>query len=471
MSQAKIGSAKSYFMSGVGGSGMLPLALILRARGFEVAGSDRSLDQGRLGPKFEYLKAQGIALFPQDGSGIVSADQILVRSAAVEDTVGDVVAATRLGARDMKRPELLAELFNAAKVRVGVAGTSGKSTTTAMIAWILHRTGKDPTVMNGAVMKNFVTPDALFASALVGKGHAFVSEVDESDGSIAAYEPTIAVVNNIALDHKSMDELRALFSGFVNKAEIAVLNLDNEETAALLLKTKVRTRTFSLRSGLADLHATNQVPAPDGVSFTALERDGRASAEVRLNVPGDHNVANALAALSAARAYGLTLKDAAAALDGFAGTKRRLEIVGTMGGVTIIDDFAHNPDKITATLKTLHVFPGRLLILFQPHGYGPLKLMKGEFIECFAQNMAAEDVLILPDPAYFGGTVDRAVTSENIAAGVRARGLQALAFAERAACGDKLIELAEPGDRILVMGARDDTLSVFATELMARLGK
>lgn len=155
--------AKSYFMSGIGGSGMLPLALILRARGYEVAGSDRSLDQGRLGAKFEYLKAQGIALFPQDGSGIVSPDQILVRSAAVEDTVGDVVAAKRVGATDLKRPQLLAELFNAAPVRIGVAGTSGKSTTTAMIAWLLHRAGRDPTVMNGAVMKNFVTPDALFA--------------------------------------------------------------------------------------------------------------------------------------------------------------------------------------------------------------------------------------------------------------------------------------------------------------------
>ena len=213
--------AKSYFFSGVGGSGMLPLALILRGKGVTVAGSDRSLDQGRLGAKFEYLKAQGIALFPQDGSGITSADQILVRSAAVEDTVGDVVAAKRVGAGDLKRPQLLAELFNAAPVRIGVAGTSGKSTTTGMIAWLLYRAGRDPTVMNGAVMKNFVTPDALFASALVGKGDAFVSEVDESDGSIARYEPTIAVVNNIALDHKSMDELRALFSGFVNNAEIA----------------------------------------------------------------------------------------------------------------------------------------------------------------------------------------------------------------------------------------------------------
>jgi UDP-N-acetylmuramate--alanine ligase len=461
--------AKSYFMSGIGGSGMLPLALILRGKGVEVAGSDRSLDQGRLGAKFEYLKEQGITLFPQDGSGIVSPEQILVRSAAVEDIVGDVVAAKRVGARDMKRPELLAELFNAAPVRIGVAGTSGKSTTTGMIAWLLHRAGRDPTVMNGAVMKNFVTPDALFASALVGRGDAFVSEVDESDGSIARYEPTIAVVNNIALDHKSMDELRALFTGFVNKAEIAVLNLDNEETAALLMKTKVRTRTYALRSGLADLHCSDIRLAPDGVAFDVLEKETRVTATVELAVPGEHNVSNALAALSAARAYGLSLKEAADALKGFSGTKRRLEIVGKANDVTVIDDFGHNPDKITATLNTLHAFPGRLLIMFQPHGFGPLKLMRQEFVDCFARIMADDDVLIMPDPVYFGGTVDRSVTSEHIVAGVRARGLQAMAFAERGACGDKLIELAEPGDRIVVMGARDDTLSVFAAELVERL--
>jgi UDP-N-acetylmuramate--alanine ligase len=461
--------AKSYFMSGIGGSGMLPLALILRARGYEVAGSDRSLDQGRLGAKFEYLKAQGIALFPQDGSGVVSADQILVRSAAVEDTVGDVVAAKRVGATDLKRPQLLAEIFNAAPVRIGVAGTSGKSTTTGMIAWLLYRAGRDPTVMNGAVMKNFVTPDALFASALVGKGDAFVSEVDESDGSIARYEPTIAVVNNIALDHKSMDELRELFTGFVNRSEIAVLNLDNDETAALVMKAKVRTRTFSLRSGLADLHCSAIRLAPDGVSFDVLEKETRATATVDLAVPGEHNVANALAALSAARAYGLSLQEAAEALKGFSGTKRRLEVVGTAGGVTVIDDFGHNPDKITATLATLHAFPGRLLIMFQPHGFGPLKLMRQEFIDVFANNMNADDVLIMPDPVYFGGTVDRSVTSEHIVAGVRARGLEAMAFAERGACGDKLIALGEAGDRIIVMGARDDTLSTFAAELVERL--
>lgn len=449
---------------------MLPLALILRGNGETVAGSDRSLDQGRISAKFDFIRAQGIELFPQDGSGLTSASQILVRSAAVEDSVPDVVAAHRLGARDMKRPELLAELFNAAPFSIGVAGTSGKSTTTGMIGWLLHQAFRDPTVMNGAVMKNFATPDALFASALVGKSGLFVSEVDESDGSIARYNPRVAVLNNMALDHMDMDKLRALFRGFLDRAQTAVLNLDNNETAAMAAALpRGKVRSFSLSNPNADLIAENIELAPTSVAFTAREKDNAATAQVRLGVPGAHNIANALAALSAARACGLSLHEASSALAGFTGLKRRMELVGEVGGVTVIDDFAHNPDKITATLQTLHAFPGRLLLMFQPHGFGPLKLMRDAFIDCFAEQMGDDDVLIMPDPVYYGGTVNREVSSEDIVAGVRRKSRQALAFAERGACGDKLVELAEPGDRIIIMGARDDTLSTFAADLVERL--
>src|SRR3546814_5663004 len=158
----------SYFFCGIGGSGMLPLAMILRAQGFAVSGSDRSLDQGRTPEKFDFLRAQGIALFPQDGSGLVSPGQILVTSAAVEETVPDVQAARRIGTEQITRPQLLARLVNAAPLSIAVGGTRGKSTTTGMIGWILHRAGRNPPVMNGAVMKKFVRPDAPFASARVG---------------------------------------------------------------------------------------------------------------------------------------------------------------------------------------------------------------------------------------------------------------------------------------------------------------
>lgn len=461
--------ARRYFLCGIGGSGMLPLALILRARGAAVDGSDRSLDQGRTGAKFEFLKARGIGLFPQDGSGVTDAGQTLVASAAVEPTVPDMVAARRVGATVMGRAELLAQLFNAAPCAIGVAGTSGKSTTTGMIAWILQQCGRDPTVMNGAVMKNFVTPDAPFASALVGAGDIFVSEVDESDGSIARYNPTIAVLNNVAQDHKSMDELRTLFGDFIARAETAVLGVDNVEVAALASRApSQKRRTWSLRDASADIFGANLAPAPDGIAFTVAEWSE--TARIRLRTPGAHNVANALAAIAAVRACGVSLKDAAAALETFAGIRRRLELVGTAAGVTVIDDFAHNPDKIAATLATLHAFPGRLLIMFQPHGFGPLKLMREEFIDGFATGLGGEDILLMPDPVYFGGTTDRSVTSEDIAAGVRGKGRKAEALPDRPACGARLLSLAKPGDRIIVMGARDDTLSTFAEDLVKSLG-
>ena len=451
---------RSYFFCGIGGSGMMPLALIVRARGAHVAGSDRSLDQGRIAAKFDWLKREGIALFPQDGSGVTDAGQTVIASAAVESTVPDIQAADRLGCARQSRAELLAELFNASARAVGVAGTSGKSTVTGMIGWIFHACGQDPTVMNGAVMKNFATPDAPFASALVGRGETFISEVDESDGSIALYTPAIAVLNNIALDHKTMEELRALFGGFIARAGVAVLNIDNDEVAALPRGPAI---TCSMRGAAADLSLTDLAERPDGVDFRVN------GVPVSLQVPGRHNAANALMALGAAVAAGLELEAAARALADFTGLKRRLELVGTANGVTVIDDFGHNPDKISATLDTLLAFPGRLLVFFQPHGFGPLKLIGDELAAVFAERLGSAHHLALTDPVYFGGTVDKSRGGAWLAEQVAARGTPAHFFESRAAVGDWLASTARAGDRIVIMGARDDTLSLFAQEVLTRI--
>jgi len=461
--------SRGYFFCGVGGSGMTPLALIVLARGAKVAGSDRALDQGRNAERFHFLRSRGVTLFPQDGTGLVSPDQTLVVSAAVEDSIPDVQAARRLGSPIVTRARLLAELFNAAEVSVGIAGTSGKSTTTAMLGWILTASGLDPTVVNGAEMLNFASADAPFASARVGSGAAFVAEVDESDGSIASFNPTVAVVNNVSLDHKSMDELRALFGGFAGRAKTAVLNLDNAETAALRASVGARAVTFSLHDASADLCAGPPSLSPGGVTFGVTQRESGESAEVRLRTPGLHNAANALAAIGAAGALGVGLREASQALASFSGVRRRLEVAGEAAGVTVIDDFAHNPDKIAATLETLHAFPGRLLVMFQPHGYGPLKLMGEALVDTFVGRLAPRDVLLMPEPVYFGGTADRSVGSEVIAQGVAARGRRAFALPDRKACGARLLDLARPGDRIVVMGARDDSLSTFAAELLEAL--
>jgi len=249
---------------------MTPLALIIQARGGHVEGSDRALDQGRNAERFDFLRGRGVLLHPQDGSGISRASQILVTSAAVEETVPDVQAARRIGASIITRPRLLAQLFNRAGLGIGVAGTSGKSTTVGMIGWILHCAGRSPTIMNGADMKNFIDLDSPFASARAGDGDVFVSEVDESDGSIVFFEPRVAAVNNISLDHKSLDELRALFRGFIARAQTAVLNLDNAETAAL--------SAFEAGTG-CDLRFACYPGASPGLSAHSVTDGNRVSSE------------------------------------------------------------------------------------------------------------------------------------------------------------------------------------------------
>jgi UDP-N-acetylmuramate--alanine ligase len=458
----------AYFFCGIGGSGMLPLASILRASGAKVSGSDRSLDAGRMAPKFDYLRSLGIPLFPQDGSGL-QPGMTLVTSAAVEDTVPDVIRANALDLPHLRRPELLAKLLNQAHHRVAVGGTSGKSTVTGMIGWILHACHRQPTVMNGAVMKNFVTPDAPFASALVGDPELFVSEVDESDGSIALYKPEVAVLTNISLDHKELAELRGLFAGFLAASRKAVLNLDDPETRALAEALPGdKLVGYGFDSPGADFAGRNLEMKPGGVTFDVDHGEKRQP--VRLNLPGRHNASNALAAIAACRQLGVAVSESAAALERFEGLRRRLETVGEAGGVTVIDDFAHNPDKIDASLATLRAHPGRLLVLFQPHGYGPIAKMGEQLAEGFANGMDGDDRLYLPDPVYQGGTVERSRGSDWLAEQIRAKGGTAEHIPDRVSIGEKLLAEAKPGDRIVIMGARDDTLAEFARELVRRLG-
>ena len=447
---------------------MLPLALIMKGTGYEVEGSDRALDQGRLSEKFTFLQSKGIKLHPQDGTGLRTPSQVLVTSAAVEPTIPDVQTALRLGLQTVRRAELLAELFNHAHQRIAIGGTSGKSTTTGMVGWILHACGRSPTIMNGAVMKNFVGPQNPFASARVGTDSSFISEVDESDGSIALYNPHIAVVTNISLDHKPLPELRDLFRNFLSRAETSVINFDNDEVRALLDQFK-NLISFSLHDAAATLSATSIVPAQTHVDFALTDRGSPKTYRCRIGQPGKHNVANALAAIAAARAADVGLGEACDAISGFTGIKRRFENLGNKHGITVIDDFGHNPDKIAATLNTLHAFPGRLIIMFQPHGYGPLRLMRNELIDCFSNHLSNDDMLIMPDPAYYGGTAIRTVGSQDIIEAIQLRGKSATYCEQRVDCLPIITRTAKPGDRIIVMGARDDTLSEFAQQILSSI--
>jgi UDP-N-acetylmuramate--alanine ligase len=321
-------------------------------------------------------------------------------------------------------------------------------------------------------MKNFVAADRPFASARVGAGGLFVSEVDESDGSIALYRPKIAVLLNVSLDHKSLEELRNLFGDFVAQADIAVINFDDWEGSEIAARTRRAPLTFGIKNHAANLTivAGSIIDRPDGLSAVVQDnRDGTTHA-LTLKVPGHHNLANALAALAATSAAGVAVSDAVRALGSFAGLARRFDIVGTSpSGITVIDDFGHNPEKCAATLKTLKAHPGRVLTFFQPHGYGPLRQMGAELAEIFARLLGPDDVAVLCDPVYFGGTVDRSLGSQRIVDLVNSAGGHAAYFPGREACAAHLLAIARPGDRIVIMGARDDTLSLFARDLLQRL--
>ena len=463
--------ARPFFFCGIGGSGMLPLAQILAGRGARVAGSDRSRDQGRTPEKFAALEAQGFALFPQDGSGVTSQEQVLVASAAVEDTVPEMVRARELGCLRLSRAELNSILFNTSGAGIAIAGTSGKSTVTGMLGWIMHAAGRDPTIMNGAVMKNFATPDRPIASAVVGGRSIYVSEVDESDGSIALYRPAVGVLLNVSLDHKSMDELRQLFGDYLARSRIAAINADDAEALALLPHAQSAI-TFGIDQPMAQIGIVpgSIAEGPTRQAATVIDRhDGNEHALV-LAMPGRHNLSNALAAIAGAACAGVPVSVAVAALASFAGLSRRFDIIGaTPSGITVIDDFGHNPEKCAATLRTLKASPGRVIAFFQPHGYGPLKQIGQELAETFARELGPADITVMCDPVYFGGTVDRSEGTERIVALIEAGGGRAEYIPAREDCGTRMVELARPGDRIVVMGARDDTLTTFAKSLMEQL--
>lgn len=453
---------KKVCFCGISGSGMSALAQVLKVKGFEVCGSDRSFDQGGDRQNRQALEEIGIRIFPQDGSAVSADTDCLYVSTAVEDSIPDVRRALQLGVPVMKRSDLLAELFNQAPYSVAVGGTSGKTTVTAMIGYILDQAGKAPTVINGGLLKNYLDRRGI-ANVIVNDGDICVAEADESDGSIEKYRPYISVVNNITIDHKPIAELQKLFVDFAGKAvKGAVVNLDCTNSACLL-KSNNNVVTFSVKNPAADFFASDIRPLTDGVSYVL---NGE---QFSLKLIGAFNVANALAAIAACSLLGVGYRQAAGILENFLGTKRRLDVIGIKNNVTVIDDFAHNPDKVSASVSALRDYDGRLLIMFQPHGFTPMRLMGRQIMDSFAQTMQKEDMLFIPEIYYAGGAVTRDISSKDlvdyaVSKGVRASFCQTREEAEKAMRTE-----AHAGDRIVVMGARDNSLPLFCKKILEDL--
>lgn len=442
------------YFCGIGGAGMSPLARLMAKRGYSVMGSDRGYDLGRNKTLFDLLKAEGIILVPQDGSGVTPSIGTFVVTRAVEESVPDGKQALELKLRILRRPRFMAEVFKDTH-NVAVGGTSGKSTTTGMIGHILQSVGRDPTVMNGAVMLNGET------NFVSGGSDIAVFEADESDGFedvISVCPAAVAVLTNISLDHFELDELKAMFTAFLKKAPLgAVLNADCSNSMELL-KVNPKTVTFG-GSPKADFSLATLSPA--------------------LMIPGEHNKLNALAAIAACSLLGISVDTSLEALKTFKGIKRRLEVVGEARGITVIDDFASSPGKIEASLKVAIARSKRTFVVFQPHGFQPTKMMKDEYIKTFASTLRRDDMLIMPDIFYVGGSANlvngevvalpKDISSRDVVEPVKGCGRDAVYIPRRDDIVPYIKERAEPGDVVIVMGSRDESLSDFAREIVQGL--
>jgi UDP-N-acetylmuramate--alanine ligase len=458
----------SLFFSGIGGSGMQALARLMLNAGYVVAGSDRAYDQGVTPDKFDRLADEGIHLYPQDGSGVTADMEAVIVSSAIEDRIPDIQQARALGVPIRRRAEVLAEHVNARR-GIAIAGTSGKTTITGMTGWILYNAGLGPTIVNGGIMRNDFGAGA-DSNFVAGARDWFVTETDESDGSIDDFYPEIAVLSNIARDHHELDSLNDYFARFVARASShVVLNADDPGVARIAGQTTAPVCRYGIEKPDADLTARDIRLTPGGSAANIYEPATGAQAHMRLNVPGRHNISNALAALAAARCAGVGLKDAVGPLEQFAGIARRLEKIGRAAGAVVYDDFAHNPDKIAASLATLKQDGARLHVIFQPHGFGPMAMMRQELVTSFADGLAKDDRVYLPAIYYAGGTASAQITSADIADGLQGRGVAAEAFDNREAIIPALAGCVSAGDIIAVMGARDDSLSVYARDICAEM--
>ncbi|MCL1909453.1 MAG: Mur ligase domain-containing protein [Kiritimatiellaeota bacterium] len=432
-----------YHLIGIGGVGMSPLAEALLDAGHSVSGSDRFSDVGKRLPVFEILESQGAKIYPQDGSGITrEKPDFVVRSTAIENDNPDVVAALAAGIPIIHRSIALAEAITGKRL-IAIAGTCGKSTITGMVGHILAHAGFSPTVVNGA--PTVAEASCLrTGSVLRGTGALAVIEVDESDKSLLNFTPEFSLVSNSSPDHFTQSETDSLFDTFLAKTTGAYI--DGRQLPPFSLK-------ISLRDWGSDFTHEN-------IRFT-------------LNIPGRHNAVNAWQAARLAQLVGVPLQTSADALAKFRGIKRRMELIGTTpDGTRVIDEYAHNTEKIRAALLALQPLSPQIIALWRPHGYGPLASMMDALETMFAETLRPSDTLILPPVFDAGGTARRDVQSDILAARLAARGCDAVFVPDYATAQTRIQErvgrrrLAEPSAIILIMGARDPDLPVFAQKLL-----
>jgi UDP-N-acetylmuramate--alanine ligase len=450
-----------YHFSGIGGAGMNPLARLMRARGHDVQGSDRAFDQGKSADLAAQLRALGIRLLPQDGSAVTPGLDRFVYSTAVEADTPEVKAARDLGIERIARPALLAEVVNAGGPGVAIAGTSGKSTITGMVGWIMREARLSATVLGGAALVGEGVSGCFQAGP---EGAPVAAEACESDGTLTGYAAGVGLVHNISRDHGEVEALRPQFEAFARQSRRLLVNAASPEATAL--GRELRARTYGAAPD-ADARLEIASVGPSRAQGALHTSGGTLTLDVPQ--PGAHNLENAAAAALVALELGIAPSVVERAIRTFPGVARRFQVVGTTnGGIRVVDDYAHNGEKIRAALTTAQAGAARVVAVFQPHGYGPARFLRPELREMLPRLLRPADRFCYAEVFYAGGTVTRDVTSGMLAADLPAA-LRCGHAPDHPAVVRWVTAEARPGDTVLLMGARDPDLPALARSVYTAL--
>lgn len=455
-----INDYKNIFFIGVAGTGMSAIAQYLAGMSKQVSGSDRYFLPEQYNDTKEKLEAAGIKCYLQNGEGITEDTDLVVVSTAVEDTVPEVQKAKQLNIPVLRRSEVLA-MIAASKRTIAVGGTSGKSTTSGMLFSILELAGLHPGIISGAGLVSIIK-EGKIGNAKTGAGEWLVIEADESDGSIVQYHPEVGLLLNIDKDHQEIDELMNIFSQFRNNTKrLFIVNQANHLSRQLSINLQ---QDFSIEEN-APAGFTAENFKQEGLSITFTIR----GTAFTINSVGRHTMENALAATAVAHQLGVDLQTCAAALLNYEGIYRRHQVLGNKNSVWVIDDYAHNPAKCAASIKACQYIAPKVVAWFQPHGYGPTRFLRHDFVSEIAAVLRPEDEIWMSEIFYAGGTAVKDISANDLINDIKSHDKKAFFVEDR----NRFLETARPHLQgncvLLLMGARDPGLETFAKQVWENL--